>query len=129
MQEARSWPEYRHLPPGGTAMIEETVARIEQAILRAGEADPKHREELIRLLEQLKEEVRALPAAQIEKARSIAQFAEAAAHEVARKEQSARLQELARAGLKESVADFEISHPGLTAVVNKICNLLAGMGI
>ena len=35
-------------------MIEETVAKIEQAIRRAGDADPKHKEELIRLLGQLK---------------------------------------------------------------------------
>lgn len=110
-------------------MIEETVAKIEQAILRAGDADPEHREELIHLLEQLKAEVRALPVAESEKARSIAQFAEAAAHEASRKEKSAKLQELSRAGLKESVAGIEVSHPHLTAVVNDICNLLAGMGI
>ena len=84
---------------------------------------------MIRLLQELKAEVGALPAAQIEKARSIAQFAEAAAHEAARKDQSAKLQELSRAGLRESVTGFEVSHPGLTAVVNDICNLLAGMGI
>ena len=110
-------------------MIEEIVAKIEQAIRRAGEADPKYREELIHLLEQLKAEVRALPAAQIEKARSIAQFAETAAHEAAREEKSAKLLELSREGLKESVAGFEVSHPGLTAVVNEIFILLAGMGI
>jgi hypothetical protein len=110
-------------------MITETIARFEQAILRAGEADPKHRDELIRLLEQLKSEVRALPATHVEQARSIAQFAETAAHEAARKEKSAKLLELAREGLTESVADFEVSHPSLTAVVNQISNLLAGMGI
>jgi hypothetical protein len=110
-------------------MIEETVAKIERAIQRAGEASPKHREELIRLLEQLRAEVRALPAAQTEKARSIAQFAEAATHEVARKEKSVKLLDLSRESLKESVAGFEVSHPSLTGVVNEICNLLAGMGI
>jgi hypothetical protein len=110
-------------------MIDETVAKIEQAIRRAGEADPAHREELVRLLEKLKAEVRALPATQIERARSIAQFAESATHEAARMEKSAKLQELSREGLRESVAGFEVSHPRLTAVVNDICNLLAGLGI
>ena len=110
-------------------MIDETIAKIEQAIRRAGETDPEHSEELIRLLEQLKAEVYALPATHVEEARSIAQFAEAAAHEAARKGKSTKLQELSREGLKESVAGFEVSHPNLTAVVNKICNLLAGMGI
>jgi hypothetical protein len=110
-------------------MIEETIAKIEAAIRRAGEADPQHREELIRLLERLKTELSALPTVHGERAHSIAQFAEAAAHEVARKEGSPRLQELSQAGLKESVAEFEVTHPRLTAVVNEICNLLAGMGI
>lgn len=110
-------------------MIERTLAKIEEAIRRAGEVDPTYRKELIQLLEQLKSEVRALPETHVESARSIAQFAEAAAHEAARKEKSARLQELSREGLRESVAEFEVSHRNLIAVVNDICNLLAGMGI
>jgi predicted HD phosphohydrolase len=110
-------------------MIEETVAKIEEAIQRAGEADPRHREELIRLLEQLKAEVRALPATHHEQARSIAKSAEAATHEAARKERSIKELELSRKSLRESVADFEVSHPNLTAVVNDICNVLANMGI
>ena len=64
-------------------MIEETVAKIEQAIRRAGEADPQHKETLIRLLEQLKEEVRTLAAREGETASSIAHFAGAATHEAA----------------------------------------------
>ncbi|OGR46897.1 MAG: hypothetical protein A2X40_02555 [Elusimicrobia bacterium GWC2_65_9] len=110
-------------------MIEETVAKIEQAIRRAGDADPKHKEELIRLLGQLKAEVRGLPAAQGEKARSIAHYAEAAAHEAARKEKSAKLLEMSRGALQESVVGFEASHPRLTAVVNDISALLARIGI
>ncbi len=110
-------------------MIEETIAKIERAIRRAGDVDPGRREELVHLLEELLAEVRALPAAQSERAQSIAQFAESAAHEAARVDSSARLQELSREGLRESVDGFEASHPRLTAVVNEICNLLAGMGI
>jgi len=110
-------------------MIDDTMARIEQAIRRAGEADPEHRDELIRLLQQLQREVGQLPEAHGEKARSIAQFAEAAAHEAARRERSSRLLALSSDGLRESVAGFEVSHPRLTAVVNEICGLLAGLGI
>lgn len=110
-------------------MIEETVAKIEQAIRRISEADPRHRAELIRLLGQLKAEVRLLPPAQSEKARSIAYFAEAAAHEATRKEKSVRLLELASGGLQESVVGFEVSHPQLTAVVGEICQLLSAIGI
>ena len=110
-------------------MIEETVKRLEQAIRRAGETDPRQAEELIKLLEQLKAEVRTLPQAYAEEARSIAHFAEAATHEAARAEKSKTLLEISRSGLKESVAGFEVSHPRLTHVVNQICNLLANMGI
>ncbi|OGR94449.1 MAG: hypothetical protein A2V88_11665 [Elusimicrobia bacterium RBG_16_66_12] len=110
-------------------MIEETIVKIEQAIHRAGEADPKHKAELIRLLEQLKSELRSLPPAQGEKARSIAHFAEAAAHEAARQDKSAKLLELSRGALKESVVGFEVSHPKLTSVVGKICDLLSAIGI
>ena len=110
-------------------MIEDTVKRLEQAILRAGETDPRHRDELIRLLEQLKGELRTLPAAHEERARSIAQFAEAATHEAARTEKATRLLELSQNGLKESAVGFEVSHPDLTRIVNEICNLLAGIGI
>ena len=110
-------------------MIEETIAKIEQAIRRAGEADPKHKAELIRLLGQLKSELRSLPEAQGEKARSIAHFAEAAAHEAARQDKSPKLLELSRGALKESVVDFEASHPQLTSVVGKLCELLSTLGI
>jgi hypothetical protein len=114
---------------GGCTMIDDTIAKIEQAILRAGEAHPSQREELIRLLEQLREEVRALPASEADRARSIAHFAQAAAHEAARRETSPRLLELSGEGLKESVAGFEGAHPELISVVNKISSLLSSIGI
>ncbi len=110
-------------------MIQETIEKLEKAIRLAAATDPAHRDELIRLLEQLKAEVHSLPPADHEAARSIAQFAEAATHEASRSEKSARLLELSRSGLEESVAGFEGSHPQLVGVVNRICNLLAGIGI
>ena len=110
-------------------MIKETIAKIEQAIRRAGEADPKHKAELIRLLEQLKSELRSVSAVQGERARSIAHFAEAAAHEAARLDKSPKLLEFSRGALKESVVGFEASHPQLTAVVGKLCDLLSAIGI
>lgn len=110
-------------------MIEETVAKIQRAVRTAGQMDPKHKAELVVLLEKLEAEIRALPSSQAEKAHSIAQFAEAATNEAARRDKSAKLLMLSRGALQESVADFETSHPQLTAVVNEICTLLAGIGI
>lgn len=111
------------------AMIEETVAKIEQAIRRAGQGDTRHRAEFVRLLERLKTELKALPSSQGEKARSIAHFVEAAVHEAARRDKSAKLLKLSRGALKESVVDFEVSHPQLTGVVGEICVLLSGIGV
>lgn len=110
-------------------MIEETVAKIQRAVRMAGQMDLKHKAELVVLLERLETEIRALPSSQAEKARSIAQFAEAATNEAARRDRSAKLLMLSRGVLKESVSDFETSHPTLTAVVNEICTLLAGIGV
>lgn len=110
-------------------MIEETIAKIQRAVRTAGQMDPKHKAELVVLLERLEAEIRALPSSQAEKAHSIAQFAEAATNEAARRDKSAKLLMLSRGALKESVADFETSHPRLTAVVNEISTLLAAIGI
>jgi len=110
-------------------MIEDTLAKMEKAIRQAGSADPKHRKELIRLLEALKAELGALSSAHGEKAHSIAGFAEVAAYEAARHGRSVELIEIASEGLSASVADFETTHPQLTVVVNEICTLLAGLGI
>ncbi len=110
-------------------MIEDTIGKIEQAIKTAGSADPEHRAELIRLLEELKAEIHDLPSAQEERAASIAHFAETAAHVASRRERSPRLLELSREGLKESAVGFETSHPRLSGIVNEICSLLSSIGI
>lgn len=110
-------------------MIDEIVAKLERAIEKAGQVDPRHKKELVELLGRLKTELRALGAAHDEKARSIAGFAEVAAYEAARRGRSEELVEISVEGLSASVADFETTHPKLTAVVNDICALLARIGI
>lgn len=86
-------------------MIDETLAKIEAAIKQVRAADPKEREDLIRLLEKLRADLRAggVP-------------------------QEAGLTAVRRA-LEESVVGYEASHPKLAAVVNEICSLLASVGI
>lgn len=85
-------------------MVEETLARIEAAIRRARAADPKEREELIRLLETLKAELRAGRGGEGGLA-------------------------AARAALEKSIAEYETAHPQLAAAVNDICTRLASIGI
>ncbi len=84
-------------------MIDETVEKIESAIKQARTADPKNKEELIKLLEQLKAEM-----------------------------QSERRSDVLRAAdeeLRHAAIGFDASHPQLGAVVAEISNLLASIGI
>lgn len=110
-------------------MLEETLSRMEAAIRRIEKAGPKEKAELVALLGRLKEEVRALHSTHSEQARSIASFADSAAHEATRSPQAEVLRRHSREGLGASVADFEASHPELVRLVNELCTQLARLGI
>ena len=110
-------------------MIKDTLAKIESAILRAGALDNKNKTELIALLTKLKSEIETLPASHMEKADSLANFAQAAAHEAARENTDNRLKSLSIEGLAQSVKSFEVSNPVLAETVNDICLMLARIGI
>jgi len=81
------------------------------------------------LLNKLKAEVEVLPASRLEEANSLANFAQAAAHEASRGNSNDRLKTLSREGLAHSVKSFEVSHPVLVDTVNEICLILARIGI
>lgn len=110
-------------------MIEETIAKIEAAIARLGAADVKKTPELLRLLAALKDEIAQLSKTHAEQARSIAGFADVAAHESLRREKAPELRKLSLEGLARSVSGFEASHPKLVEAVEGICETLAGIGI
>ena len=110
-------------------MIKDTLAKIESAIQRVGALDTKDKAELVNLLNKLKTEVGALPASHMEKANSLANFAQAAAHETARASTDNRLKTISIEGLSQSVKTFEASHPVLVETVNEICLMLARIGI
>ncbi len=110
-------------------MIEKTIEKIESSIRKMGGLDNQRKDELIRLLSELKSEVGELSRKNSEHAESIAGFVEVAAHEATRKNKSAKLQEVSLEGLASSVRGFEASHPRLVEAVNRICSLLSGIGI
>lgn len=110
-------------------MIRDTLSRIEAAINRIKAGDGKKKAELAKLLSKLKKEIEGLTESYGEHARSIAGFAEAAAHEATRKEKSQRLLELSLEGLSSSVKGFELSHPKLVEAANDVCLLLSSLGI
>lgn len=111
------------------SMIKESLARLEAAIKTIETTDSQKKAELLKLYASLKAEVEGLTKAHGEQARSIAGFAEVAAHEATRKGRSKRLLQLSTEGLEASVQGFESSHPRLTAAVNEVCLFLARIGM
>ncbi len=81
------------------------------------------------MLTELENELSNLPEAHSDSAFSVSKFTEASAHEATRKDKKPNLLSLSLEGLKESVAEFEETHPQLVAKVNAFIMALAGMGI
>ncbi|MBI5624657.1 MAG: DUF4404 family protein [Elusimicrobia bacterium] len=110
-------------------MVKETIKRIEAAIKSIQAGDNAKKQELLKLLNNLKAEIESLSRTHVEQAHTIAGYTALAAHESSRKQKSEELLEHATEGLSLSVQGFEASHPKLVETVNSICTMLAGVGI
>lgn len=110
-------------------MIHDRIEKIEAAVAAAPQLSAERRQELLALLAQLKAEIAPMEGAQLEGADSIARFTDVSLHEVTRTERKAALAEAALQGLAASVEGFEVSHPQLAQVVNRIAVTLSNMGI
>jgi hypothetical protein len=110
-------------------MLQETISKIEGRIQNSGALGDEHRAELLKLVGQLKTEITTLSQTHQEQAESIASFAEVSAREATRESKNPQVLRHSIGGLQSSVGEFETSHPGLAAVVNRIASLLANMGI
>jgi len=110
-------------------MINEIITGIEERIRRTEAIQEKEKDELIRLLAELRFEVTELSETHREQAESIARFTQVSAHEATRSEKDSRLLGLSVDGLTSSVEGFESSHPRLVEIVNRISVMLAGLGI
>lgn len=110
-------------------MIEDTLQKMEARLERAQSMTPENREALKTLLAELRAEIAELGEDDAEPADSIAGFAEASTREAIREQPDADLLDVSLTGLQKSVRRFEVSHPRLTGVVNRICHALADLGI
>ena len=110
-------------------MIKKTNSNIEERIKGASSFENKDREELLQLLATLETEVSELSKTHPECAESITGFTQVSAHEATRTTKNPQLMKLSLKGLSSSAEEFESSHPQLVAVVNKISQILANMGI
>jgi hypothetical protein len=110
-------------------MIQDRIAKIEATLQSAGNLPPETRAELLKLLAELKAEVGSLPHTHDEDAKSIAHFAGASVHEATRLARKPDQADAALRGLQASVEGFEVSHPRLVEIVNRIAVTLSNMGI
>jgi len=110
-------------------VIQERIAKIEATLRDDANLSDATRSELLRLLADLKAEVGALTETHGEDAQSIAHFATASVHEATRGTRKPDQADAALKGLKASVDGFEVSHPRLVEIVNRIAITLSNMGI
>lgn len=110
-------------------MIEQTIAKIQAHLAATQQLEPERREELLKLVDDLRAEVNELAKTDSERAQSIASFATATAHEAMRQEKNPELLDLSVKGLTTSVHEFEESHPKLVQLVNSFCHMLSNLGI
>jgi hypothetical protein len=110
-------------------MIQDRIEKIEAALASVQHLPHETREELRKLLAELKAEVLPLTESHTEDAASIARFTDASVFEATRSERRPEQSEAALKGLTASVGGFEASHPELVQVVNRIALTLSNMGI
>jgi hypothetical protein len=110
-------------------MIKETITSIEEKLAKDPAVPEAKRQELIDLLSILRSEVDELAKTHTEQAESISHFARASAHEATRKQKDPQLLKLSLKGLTSSAEGFEVSHPELVEIVNRISHILSNMGI
>jgi hypothetical protein len=110
-------------------MIQETIKKIEQHVQGTKSMPAQNREDLLELLETLKEEVEGLSETDAEQAQSLARFFDLSTHEATRSGKNPKLLQLSLDGLSASVDGFEQSHPKLVALVNRVCTTLSNLGV
>ncbi len=109
--------------------IPERIAKIEATLRNAANIPDGTRQELLDLLAGLKTEVGPLVTTHGESAQQITGSADAAVQAAVHRE--AQPDEAAQAveGLAASVRDFEVSHPRLVQIVDRLAVTLSNMGI
>ncbi len=104
-----------------------------QNLIAKVEANPnlsdEHRKELLELLEEMKKEINNLAKIDSDRASSIASFTEISTNESMREETKKDVLDISLKGLNTSIEDFEVEHPQLVSIVNRISIMLSNLGI
>jgi ABC-type transporter Mla subunit MlaD len=108
-------------------MTDEHIEKTKSAIESAENIPADRKAELLDLLSKLKPAIAKVSETHHEDARSIARLVEASAHETIRAQKKPEQHLLHE--LKQSVQNFEATHPQLAAFVNQYSTLLSALGI
>jgi ABC-type transporter Mla subunit MlaD len=110
-------------------MIEEHLQKTESTVQNAENIPAEKKTELLGLLAKLKAVLDKVSQTHQQNAQSIAYFAEASAREATRAKRRPPMLKTALDRLKQSVEQYEASHPELVLTVNQLAALLAEMGL
>ena len=102
---------------------------LEARIQETHELSPQQKEELLRLISELKEAMAAFPTTPEAHAPSRTPVPDTTAAETTRQDTPQHPLRVAMDDVSTSVEAFEASHPELVSTVNQISTLLANMGI
>lgn len=110
-------------------MSEEPIEKTKSAVDAADHIPADKKAALSATLSKLKPELAQISQTHQEHAESIARLVEASAHEAARREKRPEHLKKLSHELRQSVENFEASHPKLAAFVNEYSTLLSALGI
>ena len=110
-------------------MIDERIDKTKAVIESAENIPADKKAELLDLLSKLKPAIAKVSHTHRDDARSIARLVEASAHETIRAQKKPKQSKTLLHELKQSVENFEASHPQLSAFVNQYSALLSALGI
>jgi hypothetical protein len=110
-------------------MIQDRIAKIEATLSNSPNIPAETRQELLSLLAELKAETAAFAATHGAEAQSLAQLTGTAVERATSEERQPEQTAEALEGLASSVRDFEVSHPRLVQIVDRLALTLSNMGI
>ncbi|HMQ78367.1 MAG TPA: DUF4404 family protein [Ignavibacteria bacterium] len=107
--------------------MKDTLQEIKDKLTADGSINEEKKRELLGLLDELESEMGA--AGKPEMMKNISSSVKRSADELTKEEKDPDLIESAINELRDSVTEFEVSHPKLFEKVNNISAMLASMGI
>ena len=110
-------------------MKDEQIEKIQAAVESAEHIPDDKKTELLGLLSKLKPEIAKASETHQDHAENVARLVEASAHEATRAERKPESIRNLLHELKQSVENFEASHPQLVALVTEYSACLSALGI